>query len=295
MIFFSKSKKTADNECAKLRRELGRARRELKERETQAKELNRVTKMLVRRDMEVTRLNDEFVEIERAKSHFATIAAHQLRTPLSIIKWTFRMLLSEDFGFLNDEQKKVVEQGYNVNEGMVKLISDLLDVARIESGKSFYKFEKVHIEDVIAKVMMTLKSRAEEKKVNFEVTRGDGDEFVVLGDKIGLETALENLALNAINYTLHGGRVDIIYNKRDDGYIEVAVKDTGVGVPACQRSRLFTKFFRGNNAVKMEPSGSGLGLFIAKSVISAHGGKIGLESEEGKGSTFWFQVPTKKY
>jgi len=164
-------------------------------------------------------------------------------------------------------------------------------VARIESGRIAYKFEKVFIEDIIARGVMRFKSRANEKNISLEVKSAADKDIAVFGDKIGLETVLENLISNAISYTLPGGRIDILYGKRDDEYIEVAVKDTGVGVPAGQRSRIFTKFFRGNNVVKMQTSGSGLGLFVAKSIINAHHGEIGVESEEGRGSTFWFRLP----
>lgn len=291
MFFFGKSKKTADDKCVKFRREIERLQKELATKGEQTKELDKVAKTLVRRDMELLRLNDELIEMDRAKSNFVTIAAHQLRTPLSIVKWTFRMLLSEDFGTLNDEQRKVVERGYNVNEGMVKLICDLLDVARIESGRIAYKFEKIFIEDIIAKIAVMFRSRAEEKNIKLEIQKDADSDLAVLGDKIGVETVLENLVANAIGYTLPGGRIDILYNKKGGEFIEIAVKDTGVGVPAHQVSRLFTKFFRGNNVVKMQTSGSGLGLFVAKSIVSAHGGEIGVESEEGKGSTFWFRLP----
>ncbi len=290
MIPVDKSKQKEDSECAKVRRELDSALRELQEKEAQTIELDRIAKMLVRRDMEIIRLNDELVEIDRAKSHFTTIAAHQLRTPLSVVKWTLRMLLSEDFGSLNDEQKRVIEGGYNVNEGMIKLISDLLDVARIESGRFTYKFEKVFIEDVIIQVTAALKTRADEKEIRIEVTRGAGRDLAVLGDKTALKVAVDNLVANAINYTLPGGKIDIGY-KQDGQYIAVTIKDTGIGVPAHQKNYLFAKFFRGDNVVKMQTSGSGLGLFITKSIINAHSGEIGVDSQEGQGSTFWFKLP----
>lgn len=283
MIFFGRAKKNKEDECGIFRKEAAQLKGEL----------DRVSKMLVRRDMELTRVNDALTEIDQAKSHFISIAAHQLRTPLSIIKWTFRMLLSGDFGPMNDGQKSVVERGYNVNEGTIKLISDLLDVARIESGRFVYKFERVSLEDIITKVFIMVKARAEERGIEFKARAGRGKEFFVIGDKISLETALENLIVNAINYTLPGGKVDVIYKKGED-FVEVQVKDTGVGIPAHQLGRLYTKFFRGNNVIKMHTSGSGLGLFITNSVINAHRGKMGVESEEGKGTTFWFRIPTAK-
>lgn len=270
--------------------ELSEVRRK---QEDQLVDLDKAAKALVRRDLELLKLNDELQEIDRAKSHFVSIAAHQLRTPLSIIKWTFRMLLSGDFGKINDEQKNVIQRGYDVNEGTIVLISDLLDVARIESGRFAYIFSDVSIEEVIKDAVEMNMPRAKERKIAISTVKGSrGKVPFVRGDKTSLRIALQNLVSNAINYTLPGGEVEVIYKKKG-AFVEVRVKDTGVGVQRNQMGRLFTKFFRGDNVVRMQTSGTGLGLFIAKSIISAHNGDMGAESEEGKGSTFWFTIPIK--
>ncbi|MFY9457442.1 MAG: ATP-binding protein [Candidatus Spechtbacterales bacterium] len=270
--------------------ELSQVRRK---QEDQLLELDKAAKALVRRDLELLKLNDELQEIDRAKSHFVSIAAHQLRTPLSIMKWTFRMLLSGDFGKLNDEQKDVIQRGYDVNEGTIGLISDLLDVARIESGRFAYEFSDVSIEEIIKYAVEMNMPRAKERKIDMRAIKGSGDKVLfVRGDKTALRIALQNLVSNAINYTLPGGEVEVIY-KKNGAFMEVRVKDTGVGVQRNQMGRLFTKFFRGDNVMRMQTSGTGLGLFIAKSIISAHNGEMGAESEEGKGSTFWFRIPIK--
>ncbi len=270
--------------------ELSEVRRK---QEDQLVELDRAAKALVRRDLELLKLNDELQEIDRAKSHFVSVAAHQLRTPLSIIKWTFRMLLSGDFGKLNGEQKDVIQRGYDVNEGTIVLISDLLDVARIESGRFAYTFSDVSIEEIIKDAVEMNTPRAKERKIDIRTIKSSRGKIpFVRGDKTALRIALQNLISNAINYTLPGGEVEVIYKKKGE-FVEVRVKDTGVGVPRNQMGRLFTKFFRGDNVVRMQTSGTGLGLFIAKSIISAHNGEMGAESEEGKGSAFWFTIPIK--
>jgi signal transduction histidine kinase/HAMP domain-containing protein len=270
--------------------ELSEVRRK---QEDQLADLDKAAKALVRRDLDLLKLNDELQEIDRAKSHFVSVAAHQLRTPLSIMKWTFRMLLSGDFGKLNDEQKDVIQRGYDVNEGTIILISDLLDVARIESGRFAYEFSDVSIDEIIKDAVEMNMPRAKERKIDVKIVKDSrGKVPFVKGDKTALRIALQNLLANAINYTLPGGKVEVIYRKKG-AFAEVQVKDTGVGVPRNQMARLFTKFFRGDNVVRMQTSGTGLGLFIAKSIISAHNGQMGAESEEGKGSVFWFTIPSK--
>jgi len=264
-----------------------------RKQEDQLIELDKSAKALVRRDMDLLRLNDELEELDRAKSHFVSVAAHQLRTPLSIIKWTFRMLLSGDFGKINEEQKNVIQRGYDVNEGTIRLISDLLDVARIEAGRFSYSFNTVDIEKIIKDVVEMNGPRAKEKKIDITISKGAGSKIPsTKADEAALQVVLQNLLSNAINYTLPGGKIELVYKKKGK-FIEVRVKDTGVGIPQRQMSRIFTKFFRGDNVIRMQTSGTGLGLFIAKNIITAHKGEMGVESQEGKGSTFWFRIPIK--
>jgi signal transduction histidine kinase len=264
-----------------------------RKQEDQLAELDRAAKALVRRDLELLQLNDELQEMDRAKSHFVSVAAHQLRTPLSITKWTFRMLLGGDFGPLHEEQKKVIQRGFEVNEGMIRLVGDLLDVARIETGKFLYTFAFVPIVDVLEEVILANRESAEERRIKLTMARkGTGKIPPLWIDKENIMIALQNLFTNAINYTLPGGKIEVVYEKVEDA-VKVSVKDTGVGIPKHQVGRIFEKFFRGDNVVRMQTQGTGLGLFIAASIIRAHKGRVGVESEEGKGSTFWFTLPLK--
>ena len=259
-------------------------------------ELDAVAKTLVRRDMELLRVNDELRELDRAKSHFVSVAAHQLRTPLSAVKWTFDMLLSGDFGPLTKEQKDAIKRGRDVNKGTIRLVADLLDVARVESGRFPYSFDTVDIGKIIKEVVGINKVYAKERKVDIIVSRVKGGRAKIppaKADETALRMVLQNLLLNAINYTLPGGKIELVY-KKEGKFIEVRVKDTGVGISKREMGRLFAKFFRGDKVVQMQTSGTGLGLFIAKSIITAHNGEIGVESEEGKGSTFWFRIPIKQ-
>ncbi len=232
--------------------------------------------------------------IEAMKSEFVSIAAHQLRTPLSAIKWTMRMLLDGDLGELNEDQKGLVKKTYSSNERMISLINDLLNVTRIEEGRYLYQLELSHIEDVVAPLIESYKTEVERRgiKFNINIPKKKTPKIAVDAEKITL--VIQNFIENAMKYTNQGGvmELNISYNKEKDE-IEVSVKDSGVGIPKDQHGRVFTKFFRAKNIIKMETEGSGLGLFICKNIVEAHKGRVWFESEEGVGSTFYFSLPVR--
>ena len=231
--------------------------------------------------------------IERMKTEFVSLSAHQLRTPLSAIKWTLRMLLDGDLGKITEEQKDFIEKTYESNERMINLINDLLDVTRIEEGKYLYKPVFTSIEPIVQLVIDSFKKEIREKKLKFEFKKPEEKLPEVKVDAEKIRLAIQNLLENAIRYTRLGGEV-MVSLKYLEGKIEFFIKDTGVGIPEDQQARVFTKFFRAANVIRMETEGSGLGLFIAKNIIEAHGGRIWFESEEGKGTTFYFSLPVKE-
>jgi len=231
--------------------------------------------------------------IEKMKTEFVSIAAHQLRTPLSAIKWTLRMVLDGDFGPITEEQRDFMEKTYSSNERMITLINDLLDVARIEEGRYLYKPILTNLESVVQFVINSYKDEIKRKKLKLEFKKPEKKLPQVTVDVEKIRLAIQNLFDNAIRYTPSGGQVTISL-KSGKKEIECSVKDTGVGIPKDQKERVFTKFFRGANVLRMETEGTGLGLFITKNIIEAHGGKIWFESKEGKGSTFYFTLPVEK-
>ncbi|PIV10246.1 MAG: hypothetical protein COS49_01545 [Candidatus Portnoybacteria bacterium CG03_land_8_20_14_0_80_41_10] len=230
-------------------------------------------------------------EIDRMKTEFVSIAAHQLRTPLSAIKWILRMLLDGDIGQLSQEQAEFLEKGYRSNERMISLINDLLNVARIEEGRFLYSLTYQSLEEIIEKVIEGLSGLVKEKKLKLVFNKPKKTLPKVKVDKEKIELVVQNLLDNAIRFNNSGGQVTISV-KCDKMKLEVMVQDTGVGIPRSQRKRIFAKFFRADNAIKLETEGTGLGLFICKNIIEAHGGKIWFESQEGQGTTFWFTLPT---
>ena len=230
--------------------------------------------------------------VERMKTEFVSIAAHQLRTPLSAIKWTLRMVLDGDTGPLSAEQKELLEKTYVSNERMISLINDLLNVSRIEEGRFLYKQAPAQLEEVVKAVLESSKELFKMKKVSLSVDIPSEIPPVNM-DKEKMELAVQNLIENAAKYTPEGGSIHIMMEKHE-AEVVFKIKDTGVGIPESEHERIFTKFFRGDNVIKMETEGSGLGLYTTRNIIDAHRGKIWFESKEGKGTTFFFSLPFAK-
>ena len=232
-------------------------------------------------------------EFDRLKSDFVSVAAHQLRTPLSGVKWVLKLLLDGDLGPTTDYQKRMLERGIEANEKMIQLVNDLLNVSRIENGKFGYKFEK----NDFTKFLQTLVGNADlpSKERNVEVVLKKHGDVVpsFFFDPEKLLIAMQNIVDNALKYTLPGGTVTIEVEQKGD-YAEMKVSDTGVGIPKEDLPKLFSKFFRAANVIHLQTDGSGLGLFIVKSIIMRHGGQIWVDSTEGKGTTITVVVPTKE-
>jgi two-component system phosphate regulon sensor histidine kinase PhoR len=229
--------------------------------------------------------------IEDLKSQFVTVAAHQLRTPLSIIKWGLGMFLAGDVGKLTADQKDLLGKTFQTNERMIKLVNDLLNVSKIEEGKYLYQPQVVDMEDIIKQVYDSSKDMADRRKIDLklEIEKSEKGKLIK-ADVEKMNLAIKNLLDNAINYTETKGKV-LIKLSREKDKINLSVSDTGVGIPEKQQNRIFSKFFRGANVVKMETDGTGLGLFITKNVLETHGGSISFESKEGKGTTFFITLP----
>ncbi len=231
--------------------------------------------------------------VEKMKSEFVTLAAHQLRTPTSAVKWSIKILLDGDLGELNKEQRKILERIYNTNDKVIRLVRDLLNLAQIEEGKFLSKIILSDIEDVIQLIINANKDLIKEKKLNFEFKKPKDKLPKVMLDVEKMKIAIENILENALRYAFSGDNVSISL-KQKDKEIEVKIQDTGMGIPEDQQAKVFTKFFRATNIMKVDTEGTGLGLYIAKNIIDAHGGRIWFESEKDKGSTFYFTIPVKE-
>lgn len=230
------------------------------------------------------------VEILRSKSEFITIAAHQLRTPLTTVHWVFEGLKGKDK--LETEDKDLIASGLRESVKLLKIVNDLLDVSKIEEGKFGYDFKQVNIIDFLSGILTNAEAMAKEYEVKLYFDRGGEKALNLMVDATRLGLAVSNLLDNAIKYNVKNGRVDVKLERLvDKPYLQVSIQDTGIGVPPEEISKLFTKFFRAGNAVKAETEGAGLGLYITKNIINRHGGTIRAESTISRGTTFYFTLP----
>lgn len=258
-------------------------------------ELNDVTKVLIRRDRELSEANTRLEELDRVKSEFVSVAAHQLRTPLTGIRWSYNTLLEEETGQLNPEQKEIAVKGLQASLAMIELINNLLNVARMEEGRFGFNFRRQSLAPIVEKTYQNFKGTADEKgvKFNMEVPRGGLPLLELDEEKVAI--VVSNLVDNAIKYTAPGGEVTVrVYSSTKNKTVTLEVKDSGIGIPAGQVHRIFTKFFRADNAMSFQAMGSGLGLYVVKNIVGRHGGTISVESLENSGSTFTVVLPVVK-
>ncbi|MDP1706632.1 MAG: HAMP domain-containing sensor histidine kinase [bacterium] len=234
-------------------------------------------------------------EILRSKSEFISVAAHQLRTPITAINWAFENLIES---IKNDSKLKeatsVAEQGHEVAQRALKIINDLLDVSKLEGGRFGFQFIETNLNYFTQTVVEGLKIIADYYKIKtyFEPLPTPCSVFI---DQQKLGLAISNLIDNAIRYNNKNGEVRIAIQKENDGkFVNLIIKDTGVGIPAAEMKKLFTKFYRGSNVIQLEPNGNGLGLYITKNIIEQHGGQIEIESLIGRGTTFTIKLPLDK-
>jgi two-component system phosphate regulon sensor histidine kinase PhoR len=227
-------------------------------------------------------------EIIESKSEFISVAAHQLRTPLTGINWTFETLLSEE---KDEGRTQILREGQKMAIYALKIVNDLLDVAKMEEGKFGYKFEEGDIMEVVENTIRQAKAIAKESGITLYFT-ADKKSYPAKFDAERLGIAFWNLLDNAIRYNTKNGSVYVsIQTLAEKPFVRISVRDTGIGIPEEEIKKLFTKFYRSEAAKQIEPNGSGLGLYITKNIIKQHGGEVGVESSLGRGTTFWFTLP----
>lgn len=229
-------------------------------------------------------------QLDEAKTGFISVASHQLRTPLTSMRWFSEMLMSGDAGKITDKQKHFVERIYQGIDRMIALINLLLQIARVEAGRLKIKPVPVDLKNITRGVLVTLKTNLDEKSQKV-VIKSEPKEFPsILMDQEVVWQVIQNLLSNASRYSPEKSTITVSIIKKND-VAEYSVKDEGIGIPKEYQDRIFEKFFRAENALKMVPTGSGLGLSLVKSLVDGWGGKIWFESKEDKGTTFYFTIP----
>lgn len=247
---------------------------------------------------QIQRTNSKLRALDETKDEFISMASHQLRTPLTSVKGYLSMVLEGDTGKVPDNQRKLLDQAFVSSQRMVYLIADLLNVSRLKTGKFIIEQVACNLAEVVEQEVGQLKEIAKSHNLELNYTK-PADFPTYMLDETKIRQVIMNFIDNAIYYTTAGGKIDVVLTNNEKT-IDLEVKDSGLGVPKREQAHLFSKFYRADNAKKVRPDGTGLGLFMAKKVIIAQGGSIIFSSVEGKGSTFGFsfdksklQVPTE--
>lgn len=250
---------------------------------TLQKEVNRQTK-------ELKDANVKLKQLDEAKSEFISLASHQLRTPLSIIKGYISMILEGVWGDTSKEQKSYLKKVYSSNERLIKLVEDLLTVSRIESGRLDFDLHPLALDNLTESIVSESESIAAKKGLYLKYIKLKKSLPKIKADSLKIRQVIQNLIDNAIHYTKKGGITVSI--KKENKKIIFSIQDTGIGISSKEKGILFEKFSRGEGTSKINTEGTGLGLYLAAKLIEAHKGKIWIESEgKGKGSTFHFELP----
>ena len=235
----------------------------------------------------------EIKKIDRMKTEFVSVASHQLRTPLTAIKLFVDMLVRGEVGKLNKEQREYLDNIHQSTDRMARLVNDLLNVTRIESGRLRITPQPTEVKRFIKSIIDEAKPLAAAKKIKINFI-ADAEKWQKISlDQNLMRQVFHNLLVNAIRYSPAGkGKVEINLSK-DKNYFITAVKDNGIGIPKKAQGNIFAKFFRADNAVKSITEGTGLGLYVSKMIVENSGGEISFASEEKKGTTFFVKMPLK--
>lgn len=235
--------------------------------------------------------NRKLHQLDEVKDEFISMASHQLRTPLTSIKGYLSMVLEGDAGKITADQRKLLEEAFSSSQRMVYLIGDFLNISRLQTGKFELELTDVNLAGLVTDEVEQLKATAQRRNITLDYK--EPAQFPAMSiDEAKIRQVVMNFIDNAIFYSHPNSTVTIELTTTGRN-LRLEVTDTGIGVPQSERHHLFTKFYRATNARKIRPDGTGIGLYMAKKVVTAFGGSIIFESKEGKGSTFGFTLPLK--
>ncbi len=228
-------------------------------------------------------------EIDQAKTELVSLASHQLRTPLSAINWYAEMLIGQEVGELTEKQREYLVALSEANHRMIDLVNSLLNVSRIDLGTFAIDPTPIDFASIGKSVLSELEPQVAKKKLKVVVAH-DPNLPAISADPKLVRIIFQNLLSNAVKYTPDGGEVKLSLTLTPPDLL-ITVADTGYGIPADQQGKIFTKLFRADNIRDKEAEGTGLGLYIVKSIVEVSGGKIEFDSLEGKGTTFRVRMP----
>ena len=226
-----------------------------------------------------------------AKTELISVSSHQLRTSLSAVKWILKMFEDGDFGKMSVEQLQMIHKARESNERMVDLVNDVLNVSHFDSPETHYNFEMTQIADMVQEVVYEFGSEAKKKQIKISYEHPEQMPPLVSIDPEKIRVVIQNLVENALKYTGVGGEISIILESKDS-IVSLTVIDNGIGIPDESISHIFEKFYRAKNAQKHMGSGSGLGLYISKNILSHHNGNIKFEKNPKGGTIFTISLPS---
>jgi len=230
-------------------------------------------------------------EIDLAKTEFVSLASHQLRTPLTTIRWYTEMLLENDKKMSVKDRMTYLNEVYHGNQRMIDLVSALLNVSRLELGTFSIEPEQLNVMRVLDDLLSDLKIQIDEKKLKVKIKK-KGDIPKIKLDRKLIRMVFQNLLTNSIKYTHKSGSINIQVEKKTKELL-LTFTDDGVGIPLEHQDDIFTKLYRADNVKERDTEGTGLGLYIVKTILDKTGGEITVKSKENKGTTFCIKIPLK--
>jgi len=254
-------------------------------------ELQLLQRQLHQRNLELAASNTELRRLDELKTQFIAVASHELRNPLTSILGYVEMFLDGDLGPLSDVQREYLDVVFGSGQRLLAVCNDLLDVTRIEAGRIDLVLVPLDLGALVGRVLAEYRPQQEARSLQLDLYVAPALP-AALCDEMRAAQVVANLVSNACKYTLEGGQIWVrVEAAQEEGFLEVSVADTGIGIPAADQSRLYSRFYRTEGARTSVAGGTGLGLYVTRSLVELHGGRIWLESEEGVGSTFHVTLP----
>ena len=232
--------------------------------------------------------NIELIKVEKLKSQFLSVVSHELRTPLTPMKAQLQMVLAGYFGDVTEKQKNSLEMVLRNTTRQDRLIGNILDISKLEAGVMKYSMSKNSLNRIVENIVKMLKSQARDRNITLTLKEDTLPETIF--DKDRISEVVENLIYNALKFTNFGGKVDVELSDNTD-HANFKIKDNGIGIVKEDQERIFKPFEQVDSSASRQYEGSGIGLPICKGIITQHGGKLWVESELGKGTTFQFTMP----